>query len=135
MDTKTVRIVMNLLGLAFVGTGLVFLFGEPYLSALIRWGAERTHLPNEPFEYHRFYLALSTAMMAMLVAIAFQVARAPKENANLLPLMVVSKLTSSAVGIVFYLQSPAFGYLLIALTDLPIAGIAYWAYRILKRAS
>ncbi len=135
MSDRYVRVVMGVLMVAFVGTALLFLFGEPYLSALIRWGAERTHLPSEPFEYHRFYLALSTAMMAMLVAIAFQVARAPQQNANLLPLMVVSKLTSSAVGIAFYLQSPAFRYLLIALTDLPIAGIAYWAYRALKRAS
>ncbi len=135
MSDRGVRVVMGVLTVAFLGTGLLFLFGEPYLSMLISWGAERTHLPNEPFEYHRFYLALSTAMMAMLVYIAFQVARAPQQNANLLPVMVVSKLTSSAIGLVFYIQTPAFGYLLIALTDLPLAGIAHWVYCYLRRTS
>lgn len=135
MEVKTVRLVMSLLAVAYLGTSWVFLFGEPFLSALMGWGADLTHLSNRAFEYDRFYLALSTAMMAMLVYIAVQVAATPQRSANLLPVMVVSKLTSSAVGLVLYMQSPAFGYLLIPLVDLPLAGIGWWVYRLLRRAS
>lgn len=135
MEVKTVRFVMSLLAVAYLGTALVFLFGEPFLSALISWGADLTHLSNHAFQYERFYLALSTAMMAMLVYIAVQVAKAPQRSANLLPVMVVSKLTSSVVGLVLYVQSPAFGYLLIPLVDLPLAAIGWWLYRLLQRSS
>lgn len=132
-STTLERAVMAVLAAGFLLVDLLFLFGRPLLDQLIGWWAGLLGVGNAGFDYSGFFLALTNAMMLSITYIAVQVARDPVANHHLLPVLVVSKLASSATGLALYLRTPAFGYLLIALVDFPIALVAWWVYGRLRR--
>src|SRR5215470_13475478 len=71
-----------------------------------------------------FWLALAIANMATITVCAWLAARDVRGRRSLVHAIVVSKLVSSATGILLFVRwSMAFPFLAIALVDLPIAFI------------
>jgi hypothetical protein len=67
-----------------------------------------------------FWRALAVSMMAMITWISWQSWRDPRANANLVPILLLSKACSTGVYFIYFLKDGAFPYLLGMFTDGPI---------------
>ena len=112
-------------GITFVIAGLIFVLAPDYLTVgldrlgQILFGTPVRLLPDGPPE--RFWLALTTSMMANISVISFLVWRDVKRFKLLMIPLLVSKLTSSIMGLAFYFGAAHyFSHLVIFATDFPL---------------
>lgn len=131
---RTLRWVMLIFLVLFLGADLVFLFASPLLFKMLDLTAPWLGLSNAGFTGQNFYLALSNSMMIMIAYISYKVWQNPRENLNLLPVLILSKTVSSLTGLVLFVLTSAFGYLAIFVADFPLAVIAFLLYRKIKAA-
>ena len=86
------------------------------LVGLPTLGASRGPVPSD------FWLPLAIANMATITACAWFASRDVRRRRSLVHAIIVSKLASSATGILLFVRwSMAFPFLTVALVDLPIA--------------
>jgi len=131
---KTLRTVMFLYGITFVIADLVFIFASPILFDLLNQIGNLFNLPPSPPFQNRFYLDLTNSMMVMIAYISFAVYYNPRENFSYMKILILSKYTSSTFGILFFIFTERyFSYLTILLTDLPLAIIAHYLYKWVKK--
>jgi hypothetical protein len=122
-------------GWIYVGGGLVFvLLPDLLLGSINQTGAliapGLAPIPLHPDGPERFWLVLSGAMMATIATCALLAARDIERRAILALPIVVSKLTSTVLGLSFFAASKAhLAYATIALTDLPLGIVTLWLYR------
>lgn len=145
---KSLRIWMIVFGITFVIADLNFLLGREPLFRFINWEAGLMNLPDSPAPDGNlwFFLALSNSMMVMLVYLSFSIAANPWKNLNYLPVIIVSKFTSSLTALTFYFATrchtvicvaqagdlngaPYYSNLVIFTSDLPLGIIAFVLYR------
>ncbi len=131
---KILRIVMLLYAIAFIVTDLIFLFASPELyNVMNQLGSLFGLSPSPPFK-ERFYLNLANSMMVMITYISLAIYFNPKKNFCLLPVLIVSKYTSSIFGVLFFIFTEKyFSYLVIFITDFPLALIATYLYLWLRK--
>ena len=119
---KTLRLIsltMGFFALAYTGTIIVFTFvNEPFFALLHQvWGI--LGVSSEPFPDHTFYRSLAMGNMYMLVAMSYWTWKDPVGYRKLFPVVFVSKLSSSLMGIAFFLFSNGYwSNLVIPFTDL-----------------
>lgn len=115
-------------GLAFVLIADQVLGWINALSALLLPGLPL--IPIHPQSPERFWLVLAGAMMATIAACGIYGGSGVGRRFELAVPIVVSKLTSTVLGVAFFVGSaPHFAYLVIAATDLPIGIVTWVLYR------
>ncbi len=118
---KAIRAVMAAYVATFVAAALVFLLATGWtLRQAERAGAVTgTHL----------FLAATMGLMAMLVHVSILVWRDPVRHRGLLPVLAVSKFTSSAAAVVLWLWHAEPGLLAVVAADLPLGLVAAALWR------
>ncbi len=121
-EERTLRLLMGVLAPVFALTTLTFLFAPGQTGALIatigRWSGF-AEVPTPGLGGPWWPLAVS--MMAMITAICALAWRDVRRHRGLLPILLVSKGVSSAVGLgSFFLVARAFHYMVVFTTDFPI---------------
>ena len=131
---QVLRIVMLLYAIAFIVTDLIFLFASPQLYSAMNYLGSLFGLPPSPPFQERFYLDLTNSMMVMISFISLAIYVNPRKNFCLLPVLILSKYTSSTFGVLFFLLTEKyFSYLVIFITDFPLAVIATYLYIWVKK--
>ena len=131
---KVLRTVMLLYAIAFIVTDLIFLFASPQLYQVMNYLGSFLGLPPSPPFQERFYLDLTNSMMVMITFISLAIYFNPRKNLCLMPVLIVSKYTSSIFGVLFFLLTEKyFSYIVIFLTDFPLAVIATYLYLWVRR--
>ncbi len=126
---KILRTVMLLYAIAFIVTDLIFLFASPQLYQIMNYLGSLLGLPPSPGFKERFYLDLTNSMMVMITYISLAIYFNPRKNLCLMPVLILSKYTSSIFGILFFIFTEKyFSYIVIFLTDFPLAVIATYLY-------
>lgn len=121
-DERRLRVLMGVLAAMFALTTLSFLFtpGDTgaRIAAIGRW-AGFAEVPAPPIGGPWWPLAVSMmAMITVICALAWQDVR---RHRGLIPILLVSKGVSSAVGLgAFFLVARAFHYMVVFTTDFPI---------------
>src|SRR5438046_10446515 len=89
------RVLFAGLALAFAATGLLFfLFPDGTVRALNAAGSPLGFPPAPPSAL-RFWLSLGLAYMVLVTLLAAQIAREPRGNAQLMPLLAAGQRTTS----------------------------------------
>jgi hypothetical protein len=119
----TVALVHRLLSWTFAIVGLLFLLAPDGTVRVINAaGALFRVFPPAPPSELRFWLSLGFAYMVLVTILAARIARDPRGQRPLMPILAAGKLASSCTCLLFFLFSrPAFLYLLNALVDGSIA--------------
>ena len=108
-DRLESRLRWLFLGLAaiFAFAGSCFLFlPDGTVHAVSRLGALFGYAepPGAPL---RFWLGLGVAYMMLVTILALQIGRAPRRNAQLMPILAAGKATSALTCLGFYLRQPS----------------------------
>ncbi len=131
---NVLRYVMLLYAIAFIVTDLIFLFASPQLYDIMNYLGSLLGLPPSPPFQERFYLDLTNSMMVMISFISIAIYLNPRKNLCLLPVLIISKYTSSIFGVLFFIFTEKyFSYIVIFLTDFPLAVIATYLYLWVKK--
>lgn len=143
---RGLRIWMIVFAISFVIADFLFLFGNEPLFKFLNWEAELVGMAPSPLPDGNkwFFLALANSMMVMITYMSVAIAVKPWENFNYLPVLILSKTTSSFTGLAFYLSTrchsaacllrggldgtPYFTNLSVFLSDFPLAIIAVVLY-------
>ncbi len=130
---RRLRALMGVYFLLFAPSGLVFALAPNSVAEWVNWVSAGIwpSLPPAPAEETRIWVSLSVAMMAMIAVIAAMVWRDVRRNARLVPLILLSKLTSSVMGAgTFILAEKRYLVdLTVFTTDFPLFVLAAWLYR------
>jgi hypothetical protein len=139
---KILRAWMLVFGITFVISAVIFLTQREALFMVLNEIGKVLGQPAspEPVGNLWFFLALANSMMVMIAYMSFAIAWKPRANFNYLPVLIISKVTSSLTGLVFYLSTRCmtpvclleggldgaryFSSLIILTSDLPLAIIA-----------
>jgi hypothetical protein len=78
------------------------------------------------------FLAATVGLLVLLALLSYRVARDPVGERDLLPLLAASKVGSSAAAAYLAIAFAEPGVMVVALTDLPMGGIAAWLHRTLE---
>lgn len=134
-EENSLRIVLGILAIVFLVTDLFLVFATPLLFNLINIVAELIGAGETPLPVQKFHLALTNSMMLMITYISYMVWKDVKKNLNMVPVLMLSKIVSSASGLLFFFFSARyFAYLVLAITDFPIFLIVYILYKRVPRA-
>ncbi len=137
---------MLVFGISFVVTDLIFVLATDQLFHYTNMVTGELGIPASPPPDGNkwFYLTLTNSMMVMIAYISFTVALKPSKYFLYLPILILSKFTSSITGLVFYFATtcrtpaclyeggldgaPYFSNLLVFITDFPLGVIALVLY-------
>lgn len=78
------------------------------------------------------FMAATVGLMVLLALLSYRVARDPTGERDLLPLLAGSKFASSAAAAYLAVAYAEPGVMVVALTDLPMGGIAAWLWKTLE---
>ena len=109
------------IGMYFIGAVGFLLIGSwipGILEALL--GRPLGFAPYPAMVEGAFWRALAVSMMAMITWISWKAWRDPRANANLVPVLLLSKACSTSVYFLYFIKDGTFQYLLGMLTDGPI---------------
>lgn len=120
---------------AYASAGLFFALVPEAVLLLTGWITGHLGLPDTPPAAERFWLTLAVSMMVMLTVCSALVAKDVFRNHVLCIPVMVSKFTSSFLGVAYFALHARHGALLIiGLIDLPLGLITYVLWRNLRRA-
>lgn len=143
---RGLRIWMVVFAVSFIIADVLFVAANEPLFRFINWQAGLLDLPPSPLPDGNkwFFLALTNSMMVMITYMSLAVAFNPWKNFNYVPVLILSKVTSSVTGLVFYFTtrcheaacllrsgldgSPYFSNLIVFTSDFPLAIIATVLY-------
>jgi len=133
---RITRITMGLLALAYLGTALIFTFwNEPFFSIVLDLGRWLGAGP-EPTPVSSFYRSLALGNMYMLVFMSFMTWRDPVGYYTYFLVVLVSKASSSGMGVLFYLLGNGyFSNLVIPISALSQVFLGWIFYRWMKQIS
>jgi len=133
-EENSLKIVLGILAIVFLVTDLVLVFATPLLFNLINISAELIGAGKTPFQLRNSILLLQTSMMLMITYISYMVWKDVKKNLNMVPVLMLSKIVSSASGLLlFFFSARYFAYLVLAITDFPLFVIVYILYKRVRR--
>lgn len=136
---RQARAVMAIFTCLFVGTGAFMLIAPREVIALLNAISRQVApgLPEAPLEFGRMWWMLSLAMMAMISYISASNWRDLRRHQGLIPVLLVSKATSSILGLSLFLISEPrmFVDLAVFLADFPLFVCGTVVYRRLNRAA
>ena len=129
-EEKKFRNLMVVYFFSFLGGGISFyLRPEKTLSDIITLGTWLGFAQFEPVK-DKFWVILTVSLMATIAACCFMASLKVRETKHYVIPVLVSKLTSSCLGIrEFVVGEPhGFQYLVIALVDFPLFVLAFLYY-------
>ncbi|MBI3272177.1 MAG: hypothetical protein HYZ53_24505 [Planctomycetes bacterium] len=134
-EERHLALALGIEALLFAGATLVFAFRAQGLladinaTALALWPGSQP-IPDPP---ERFWLALALSMMTMITYIGIMGWRDVRRNLVLVPVLLLSKLCSSVVGVSLTFTQGSPGYLALPLSDFPIFLVTAFLYvRVLR---
>jgi predicted neutral ceramidase superfamily lipid hydrolase len=134
-EEKLLKVVLGIFAVAFLITDIVLVFATPTLFNSINAVAERIGAGKTPLPNQNFYLALTNALMLMIVYMSYMVWKDVKKNLNMVPALIICKFVSSVTGLLFFIFSARyFAYLVVTITDFPIFLVLYILYRRVRGA-
>jgi hypothetical protein len=143
---KALRGWMIAYGVMFVLAGLVFLLFRNELFQFINYQGALLGFAESPVPdgNHWFFLTMTNSMMVMIAYMSFAIAYDPRKYFLYLPIIILSKLASSATGLTFFFvtrcYTPActaqggldgaayYSNLVVFTSDMPLAIIAVVLY-------
>lgn len=143
---RGLRIWMVVFAVSFIIADVLFVAANEPLFRFINWEAGLVGMPPSPLPDGNkwFFLALANSMMVMITYMSLAIAFNPWKNFNYLPVLIVSKVTSSVTGLVFFFTTrchdaacllrggldgtPYFSNLVVFTSDFPLAIIATVLY-------
>jgi hypothetical protein len=133
LPDRPLRLLFTALAVAFAATGLLFFaFPDGTVRALNAAGRP-LGLPPAPTSALRFWLSLSLAYMMLVTLLAAAIARDPRRQASLMPILAAGKATSSLTCLGYFVaSSPAFIYLANALVDGTLALVVAGAWALVR---
>jgi len=134
--------LMGILALIFLVCFLIFALAPDGLIKVLNvigdkiFGLEPARLVSEFPEHanfrfvpQRLWLILALSLMATITYLSYLVWRNPRKNLPLVPVILLSKLTSSLVALIyFFAQQNYFVNLVAFITDFPIFLVVLFAY-------
>lgn len=104
---RSLRAWMIAFTVMFVIADAFFLFGQSSLWSFFNWQARLLGHPESPGPTGNqwFFLALAHSMMVMITVMSTAIAWKPWRYFEYLPILALSKFTSSLTGLVFYLTA------------------------------
>ncbi len=123
---ERLRLWLLVTGIAYVLSGLAFVLAPDQILGLLNASARLVAPGLPPVPIHdaapeRFWLALAGSMMATIATCALYAAQDIEKRRDMAVPIVVSKLTSSVLGLAFFAASAHhLAYVDIATTDLPL---------------
>lgn len=129
---RFLKSLMGILAIIFIATALVFALFSGTLVSLLNspigkvfklYSEDICQVPEQ-----RLYVALSVSLMVVLVYLCFLVWKDPRKNLSFIPVILISKLTSSLMAVVYFANSKTFVNLIAFITDFPIFVIVLIAY-------
>ncbi len=127
MTTPPARPLMAAFAVTFVVAGLVFLLATAWT---LRQASRLGQLDGT-----NLFLAATTGLMAMLVHVSILVYRDPAGRRDLLPVLAVSKFSSSAAAFLLATWHGQPGVLAVVAADLPLGLAALWLWWASREAS
>lgn len=120
---RPVALIHRVLAYTFAAVGLIFLIAPNGTVGVINAaGAWFRVFPPAPQSDLRFWLSLAAAYMALVTALAWQIANDPRGRRALMPLLALGKSVSSLTCLLYFVfDRPTFLYFLNFLTDGSIA--------------
>lgn len=125
--------VMGAMGVLFLIAGAVYAWVPEHVVMLINFAGGFLGMPKAPVVLEitdalgvakpaeRGFVGLAAAYMVIVTVIALACYFNPRKYMDLVPVVLLGKLASSAFGLIFYFWSaPYFSNLVLAITDLPI---------------
>jgi len=113
-EEKLLKVALGIFAVAFLIADIVLVFATPALFNSINTVAERVGVGKAPLPNQNFYLALTNALMLMIVYMSCMVWKDVKKNLNMVPALVICKFASSMTGLLFFIFSARyFAYLVV----------------------
>jgi len=112
---------MTLCSPMYLVAGLVFALAPGFTMDLVHISSRMVGLPDTPASTERFWLTLAVSMMMMLTVCCALVARDVVTMMPVCLVVVVSKFTSTLLGILYFAMGEHHGALIvIGTTDFPL---------------
>ena len=134
-EERHLSLALGIQSLLFAGATLLFaFFAHPLLASINRISLALVPgsqpIPDSP---ERFWFALALSMMAMITYIGAMGWWDVRRYLPLVPVLLISKFASSAVGLSLSLSQWCPAYLAIPATDFPIFVVTWILYRRVTR--
>lgn len=136
---RQTRALMGVYTVLFAGTGAAMALAPDFvvdsLNLISRWVTPS--LTEAPHDRGRLWVSLTVAMMAMISYISAANWRDVRAHRGMIPVLILSKGVSSAMGLGWFLagETRYFADLAAFLTDFPLFVITAVFYRRLTRAA
>jgi len=112
---------MTLSTFLYAASGLTFAVLPDVVTDIVNFNTRILGLTDTPPSSERFWLTLACSMMMMLVVCCAMVARDVVGNLNVTKVVIISKFTSTGLGLLYFLLGAHHGGLLVVgETDLPL---------------